>query len=291
MTEKPDRLLASSLPGTAILEMWPYIGIVGLKDPEEAFKVAGMVHVVLGAKDITKKFTHHVQIGVQVTDKTLRGKVTESRRNPKVADIPEMFRTALSFRDDFFTVVHYTPKNYESILDSVRKIMSLDNMYKNGWCHGLQLNGCFGKMNRGTLSRVKGAYPDLKVILQIPGEALTSMKAVKIARKLKEFNDLADYALIDPSGGRGQEMDVESGLKVAKAILGQTGIDVAFAGGLKGSNVFDIVTRLREGLGHTNFSIDAEGGLRDKLGEGYGNDDFNLRKAEEYFRNAVRAFQ
>jgi len=272
--------------------MRPYIGIVGLKNEDEVFRTAGMVHVALGAREKTQKLIHLVQIGVQVTDRTLRGEVTESRRNPKVADIPGMFRTAMSFREDFFTVVHYTSKNHDLIFESVRKILGLEDMYKNGWCHGIQLNGCFGKIKPEVLSGIKDAYPDLKIILQLNGGVLESMNEPEIARELVKFGGLTDYVLIDPSGGRGQKLDVGLSLEVAKEILYITNrVAVAFAGGLRGSNVFGVVNRLRGGLRKKDFSIDAEGGLRDKVGEGYGNDNFNLCKAESYFKEAVRAFR
>lgn len=265
----------------------PYIGIVGIKNIEEGLITARIINAVLADRNIL----HQPQIGVQVTDRTLRGEITESRRNPKVAEIPDIFSAILGVRKYIFNVVHYTAKDPAFIYDSVCKIFQLGDMYEKNICRGLQLNGNFGKVTPEIIFRIKAEYPELKIILQIPGEALRAMSVDQVVGELVKFNDLVDYTLIDPSGGRGQEMNVQSGIQLAERIMENTSVGAALAGGLNFSNVERIVMELRQGLGTADFSIDAEGGLRDKVGEGYGNDDFNPRKAEDYFRNAVRAFE
>ncbi len=265
----------------------PYIGIVGIKNIDEGLITARIINAILGKR----KILHQPQIGVQVTDRTLRGEVSESRRNPKVIEIPDIFAATLGVREDIFNVVHYTAKDPEFIYDSVCKIFQLGDMYGRGISRGLQLNGNFGKVTPEIISRIKIEYPELKVILQIQGDALVLMNNVQIVDELKKFNGLVDHTLIDPSGGKGQEMNVPAGIKLAKGIIENTSVGAALAGGLNFFNVGKIVHELRAGLGTDNFSIDAEGGLRDKIGEGYGNDDFNPRKAEDYFQNAVRAFE
>ncbi len=265
----------------------PYIGIVGIKNIEEGLVTARIIDDILADGNIL----HQPQIGVQVTDRTLRGEITESRRNPKVVEIPDIFTSILGVRNDIFNVVHYTAKDSAFIHDSVCKIFQLGDMYEKNICRGLQLNGNFGKVTPEIISRIKASYPELKIILQIPGEALTAMSGAQVIGELVKFNGLADYTLIDPSGGRGQEMNVQSGIQLAEGIMENTFVGAALAGGLNFSNVGRVIRELREGLGTNNFSIDAEGGLRDKVGEGYGNDDFNPKKAEDYFRNAVRAFE
>ncbi|MDE2020757.1 MAG: hypothetical protein KGJ13_10510, partial [Patescibacteria group bacterium] len=197
---------------------------------------------------------------------------------------------ALELNEDIFTVVHFTSKVPDVIYDSVVKIMRLGGMYEKGLCKGLQVNNNFGKITPGIMAGIKATYPKLKIILQIQEDALAVMDTDQIIAELKRFNDIADYTLVDPSGGKGQEMDVRSGIRLANAIRKNTNIGAALAGGLSQSNIERIVQELAAGLGTDNFSIDAEGGLRDRIGEGYGNDIFNPQKAGGYFRGAVEAF-
>jgi phosphoribosylanthranilate isomerase len=158
------------------------------------------------------------------------------------------------------------------------------------YLNGIQLNGVFGTITPEVLAGIRAKYPRLEIILQIHQKALDSMLVKEIIAKLKDFDELVDCVLIDPSGGRGEEMDVAHAGILGNLILNHTLISVGFAGGLKGDNVGRIVGELRRRLGTSNFSIDAEGGLRDRVGEGYGNDKFNAVKAYKYFQNATEAF-
>lgn len=265
----------------------PYIGIVGVKDMTEALMAATIVDLALqGAK-----IPHQPQIGVQVTDRTLRGEATESKRNPPVSEIPLIFAAALRVRRDILTVVHYTTKDPARLRGNVDAIMNLGDMYASGLCKGLQLNQVFGNLDPENLAHILEVYPDLQIILQVPKGALKSMSVDGIIAELKKFDGLANYALIDPSGGCGEEMDVDAGITLAAAIMEKTAVAPALAGGLTGDNVGDIIPRIRKGLGTDLFSVDAERGLRDKLGEGYGNDRFNPVKTEWYSRNTVAAFK
>lgn len=65
---------------------------------------------------------------------------------------------------------------------------------------------------------------------------------------------------------------------------------VGFAGGLTGDNVWSRVHSLRRALGTTNFCIDAEGGLRDKITDAYGDDLLNPEKVSHYVSNAFQAY-
>ncbi|MBI2063867.1 MAG: hypothetical protein HYT65_02650 [Candidatus Yanofskybacteria bacterium] len=264
----------------------PYIGVVGVKNIKEAFQVADMLREAMSGRPDT----HLAQVGVQVTTRTLHGEITESRRNPIVSEIPEIFKAAVSIKANVFPVVHFTTREHEKIPQFVDKILQLSNGYLAQHDFGLQLNGAFGKIAPEALASIRSKYPRLKLILQLHRKVLDTMPITDIVTHLKEMETLIDYVLIDPSGGRGEEMDVSAGAFLAKQIINQTPIAVGFAGGLRGDNVAKIVGELRNKLGMNNFSIDAEGGLRDKVGEGYGNDDFNIKKAQKYFINAVQAF-
>lgn len=273
----------------------PYIGIVGVKNVSESIAAADAIKGALAGKQLI----HVPQLGAQVTRTTLEGgQSSTSRRNPVVTDIPMMFRTARRMVPELFTVVHFTPKDPAIVAESVRKIFTMEDMYEMGTCRGLQLNGQFGKITPDILAEVKSEFPELSIILQLHGSVLEKRPRQDIVDELFQLSHSIEYVLIDPSGGRGQEMDVAAGAELASKILyevpaygtrGNLPIQVGLAGGLHGGNVGRIVGILRRLVG-TPVSIDAEGGLRDKVGEGYGNDDFNIRKAEKYFSEAIGAF-
>ncbi|MBI2035688.1 MAG: hypothetical protein HYT12_03330 [Candidatus Liptonbacteria bacterium] len=264
----------------------PYIGIVGVKNIEEAISASASIHYVLNNFPIS----HRGQVGVQVTTRTLRGEKTESKRNPVVTDIPEIFRAALATRDDIFTAVHFTTREYPALYDSVCKIFDMENMYADNICRGLQLNMQFGNLHYGMMEKIRIRYPELQIIMQLHRTALETMSHGAIVFGLKSYNNCIDYVLIDPSGGRGEELVPASCVSLAERIQEHNDLAIGFAGGFNQFNVARLVEEISGWLGSNDFSIDAESGLRNKLGVGYGNDTYSPKKALAFFHNAAATF-
>ena len=114
----------------------------------------------------------------------------------------------------------------------------------------------------------------------------------ELAVAIGKYQDLVDYCLIDPSGGRGIEFDLEKSLKIYSE-LKRTSPDltIGFAGGFTAENTASRLQNIVGGIGESNFSIDAEGGLRDKITEKQGDDAVNIGKVEAYLKAASRIFK
>lgn len=266
----------------------PYIGIVGMSSISE---MRDATLTIFNAMDKYIAVPHMGQVGVQVTDRTLQGELTHNWRCPKVVDISAMFREALAIKDDLFTVIHYTTKAPEVLFESVRKLFSNGDMYRDCLVGGLQLNGGFARTLPIELEKIHTAYPDVRIIQQLPHHMLYGMSADEIMKGIGLREKYLSYVLIDPSSGIGREMDVSFGIALAGWLLQGTGLAVGLAGGLRSENVGRMVRMIAAGLGMKDFSIDAEGGLRDKIDdEDYGHDLFNPDKADTYFLAAVREF-
>lgn len=272
----------------------PYIGITGVRNADEAAGAAPMILRALS--DETPRCGHRGEIGVQVTDRTLRGLPTANRRCPDVTDVPDMFKRVLECEREFrahgkiMTAIHYTTKEPKDLFRSVRYLLSIGDMYDKRLVRGLQLNGGFERTPLSELQEVRNAYPAIEIIQQIPVKVLNILSAEEITKELKAREEYLNYVLIDPSGGLGKEMDVAAGSVLARAIIENTSLAVGFAGGLKGGNIGHIICQIAAELGTKDFSIDAEGGLRDRIGEGYGNDLYNSDKANDYFLAAAKEF-
>jgi hypothetical protein len=269
------------------MAMQPYIGIVGVTNPSEAVIAASIIEEYL-----PRQHSHIGQIGVQVNDKSLGCEVTPiNRRLPKVTHIPEMFDCASRIHDRVFNVIHFTTKKPDTLFESVRKLMSIGNMYTDRLCQGIQFNGGFDRVKKAELEKISDAYPDLKIIMQIPESDISSFRFEAIAHELGELEEYLDYVLIDPSGGLGKVMDVSRSVSLAKKIKAATiDLSLGFTGGFRGDNAQPIIFEIQELFGVRLFSVDAEGALRDRRGDGYGNDDFNGDKGIFFFKNAAAAF-
>ncbi len=65
---------------------------------------------------------------------------------------------------------------------------------------------------------------------------------------------------------------------------------MGFGGGFTGENIIPRSSELVKEIGNNGFSLDAEGGLRDKLSEDYGNDLYNPEKVRHYIQQAAKVF-
>ena len=271
----------------------PYIGIVGITSMFDAIWTAKMVQRVLCK---TGYPLHAPQIGVQVSERSLRGEKNQNRRLPAIEEIYGIFDNALHYHKEIFTVIHFSPKNFLDLESSIDKIFEKMGGYDPKNVRGLQLNKVLTKITPDQLARIRENYPQLKIIVQMHKEFLTDFPISVMMHSFSKIEPYGDYFLIDASGGTGTPMNPRLASFVAKNMLDFCSASkLGFAGGLNGKTVAKSLTEIKRRMGAKmdgiRFSIDAEGGLRDRLGEGYGNDKYNRKKAEAYFTNAVKTFQ
>ena len=251
----------------------PYLGVTGLTTVDQVKSTCSdfrRFHSLI-------RSSHLSMAGFLVSYKTLNGE-EGSKRYPKVKDLRELLEAA---GEEIFTTIHYNSRE-DHLADQVSRVF--DGIYQDNLCKGLQLN--ISWPNSRQVSKIKHKFPGMKIIFQVSHKAMSGYNSRTLARNVRDKygNDLS-YALIDPSGGREQRFEIDSSFEVYGELRDRCPeLTVGFAGGLTGSIVRDRVNRLTKKIGNTNFSIDAEGGLRD------GKDELNPDKVRNYIMSSALAF-
>jgi hypothetical protein len=248
----------------------PYIGITG-------FMTTGEINEVL---DVLPRGTNRqVMVGVLVSSKTLRGIPNKwPQRYPKPDELSQIFTE----RREALNLLHFNTKEPEHLLEDMLLAQSMAGPN----CHGFQLNIAWP--DKEVLKQYRNRKPEHAsqrgvVVLQVGGKALDECgrDAAKIAARVHEYEYLADYVLIDPSGGIGQEFDVDFARQCFIELESQTTyMGYGIAGGLHVGNL----DRLTSLLGDFSFSIDAEGKLRNT------EDNLDVAVARAYLSGADALF-
>ena len=269
----------------------PYIGFVGIKNLDE----------VLAVSQITQKFAAlnfgpMIQVGVQINKKVIEGLDFENnlRLSSDMKEVRSIFEYTKRFIPNVFNVAHYSEKDKSKIIQRILHIFGETGIYFDKLCQAVQLDGYLGDIEPKTLRSIKNKYPDLAIIMQVNRNLIGDFSDSNIdfiLNNLKWLSDFIGYCLIDCSGGEGRPMNLAKNVYLALRIRHHLpDLAIGFSGGLNGENAFFIVSRLMRMLKSDNFSIDAESGLRNKLGDGYGNDIFNKEKIRGFFRESLKAF-
>jgi len=246
----------------------PYVGVTGKPTQDviwtclEAFSAAG----------INMGSNHIPMIGFVFSDKTLYnipssdGKVRYQQKEKLRSGLEIIGGQALS-------MIHYytdeeTQRRYDlpDLPKQIKEIFEGMKLYEHGICRALQLNRAWPKVE--DLNRVISDFPELKIVLQLPKRTLeTSPKKKtsprKIAKKLKEYEGLIKYALIDLSGGKGIDFDLNHSVKVyqeCRSLCPET--ILGFAGCLSEENLEERVNALKTEIGNPDWCIDVESGIK-----------------------------
>lgn len=249
--------------------MKPYIGITGFMTQTE-------VRAVLGA--MRKEDSRKLMVGVLASQKTVQGKENKwPHRYPRAEDIAEIFTNHAAV----LNLIHYNTKEPETLYDQLMAITE-----RGGPClHGFQLNLAWPDPK--ALIAYRARYPKKIIVLQIGSAAFTSVNnypyllAERIAQNY-ECKGLADYVLLDPSGGYGKPFDTATARRYLNALKAR-GIKCYFgvAGGLSPTTLTLVEPLVKE---FPDLSIDAEGRLRDV------NDTLDLPVAIDYVLHALQMF-
>ncbi len=257
----------------------PYVGVSGVSAAGEARNVVSLMR----RSGFTMQAGHIPMMGLQVSWKSLDfGLSKGNNRVPRLGDLPLILEAV---KGEVFPTIHYYTKRQEKVVTEIEKVIEYNSIYDSGLVGGLQINGVFPKPD--SLEELKKAYPSLKLTLQT---RIYRNEIETLAEELAAYHGIIDYALLDSSGGRGREFDSKQMIE-AYRILKDKGLEagIVFAGGITGENVVHKIKTLVKETGEKGFSIDAEGGLRDRLGDGYGNDRLNLDKVSAYLKGASEA--
>jgi hypothetical protein len=250
-----------------------YIGVTGFTNEAE-------IREVLLAYPSDAR--HRLMVGVLMDNQTLAGKKNEQpARYPERGAIAQIFvehRNALN-------LVHYHTSSRGDVL--LAELMAARRL-AGPRCHGFQLNVKWpdpATLRAYHQSNKVAAKPQRDVIVLQCGPAAMAETAgaTELARRVTAYNGLVDYALVDPSAGRGEPFNAP----FASEAFGEISkvapdIGLGVAGGLSAETVGELSALLRT---YADFSIDAEGRLRDS------NDNLNIAAAIAYSKAANKLFQ
>ena len=176
-------------------------------------------------------------IGVLVNDKTLH--------DEKVKDQPKRFvdvhNLATIFQKDplLINIIHLSLEDKRALLPSLERLTMLGGSN----LHGFQLNvvwpdpSALCKFRKKWL-KTKRSQPWL--ILQISKKTLEEIdyNSVNLCKKLLEYKNCITDVLIDPSGGKGELLDIDEMEKFIRAITFEhPGVGIGIAGGLTAENI------------------------------------------------------
>lgn len=245
----------------------PYIGVTGFTRQSE---------IKFALESIPHNGTHRLMVGVLMSSKTLRGEQNKwPNRYPRKEDVAGIFV------DDprALNLVHYSTDNPTTLVNQLQEIEALAGEAFDGF----QLNVPWPLVE--DIRKYRESSPDTFIVLQIGSHALNSLLEDVIAStaKLVAYRDLIDAILIDPSGGKGEPINIEYATAILRlvsepSIIG--GLGIGIAGGLGPDTLFDLDSIVRE---FPTISIDAEGRLRDAFNE----DRINLDRVRIYLEDGL----
>ncbi len=258
-------------------ECKPYVGVSGISTVKEARKVIS----IFKETGFNLKARSMPMVGLQLLSESLGSVFGASRRSPDLEQLPDILKLV---NLDVFSTIHYSTADAWSFVKDIEAILNIDEIYEQGLVGGLQINRILPSEKQ--VQKLRDNYPKLKLILQISPIITDTINIHLLSKRLATSYPKFDYLLIDASLGTGTELN-ENYCSVTYRAIRENGVTtpVVFAGGLSGSNVRSKVNQLKNSI-KEGFSIDAEGSLRDKLGEGYGNDVLNMEKVSAYLAGA-----
>lgn len=267
------------------MENKPYIGITGFTTRREVSRA----EMLFNQFRITKESSHIPMFGFLVSYKYLNKNdpYPHDNRYPSISKLFDLLlRTQYWYA---FRTIHYNTHNNEKFFDELDVLLSYVDVYGNeleGLIEGIQLN--IKKPSPKEIEKIRDHYPGISIILQLNERYGNGVSIEKLTEKI--FNDFpsisnCEYILIDTSRGKGKPIDINFAIKKYCAIKRiNPKIQVGFAGGFSGDNVFIRTIELYDSLLSQDFCIDAEGQLRD-------HSKIDLFKLEAYIQNFSKAIQ
>ncbi|MDE1869296.1 MAG: hypothetical protein KGH60_05035 [Candidatus Micrarchaeota archaeon] len=265
----------------------PYVCVSGPSTKEEVVELISLFRFY----GMNKESEPMASLGFQCSKKVLTfGHSEGNKRMPHINRLPELLREA---QGSVFSVLHYYTPDTTGVFSDIARVLEMNDIYSRGLLNGLQLNGLYPSPNGpAQVQKIKKAYPEMKIILQVKPNSASGMAADQAASNLvSNYYENIDYIILDASGGMGKMMDVKAASE-AFAALCANGFDkgITFAGGLNGENVYKTMLFINQAIGTNQFSIDVEGGIRVKVGEGNNNDVLVMKSAALYLRGAAEAY-
>jgi len=245
----------------------PYIGITGFMSRSEVESILEIMPT--HAKRL-------LMVGVLVSWKTIRG---IANKYPNRYPVPHKIAEIFPNNDSALNLIHYNTDEKETLCE---QLVALTDSWGGMNLHGYQLNIAWPDPR--AIEKYRHVFPDKQIVLQIGKHAFQMIdhSPEQLSAKVKEYDGLIHYVLLDPSGGHGELLDVEKARQYLDALT-ETKMDIGLgvAGGLSPMTLNHIVPLIQD---FPNLSIDAEGRLRDT------SDNLHISIALEYLDKFRYAF-
>lgn len=245
----------------------PYIGVTGFMFPDQ-------VVAALESADF-KKADRLLMVGVLASSKTIQGLTNKwPHRYPEFERIKDIFQD----HESCLNLIHYNTKEPETLTEQLLKVTDVAGPN----LHGFQLNIAWP--NPLSIQKYKDEHPDKVIVLQVGGGAFSMINhsPEMLEDMVKSYLGIADYVLLDPSGGLGQELNpfvMRGYLSAIEKHEKEIGLGVA--GGLS-STTLNLIEPLVKYF--PNLSMDAEGRLRTA------EDNLDKLKVKDYLQKSLDMF-
>ncbi|MFA6515036.1 MAG: hypothetical protein WCT42_02095 [Candidatus Paceibacterota bacterium] len=246
----------------------PYIGITGFMSPEEVSDTLKGINF--------QKANRLLMVGVLASSKSLKGITNKwPGRYPSISEMENIFLD----NENCLNLVHFNTKEPENLLSQLLEVTD----YSGENFNGFQLNIAWPSVR--VLEAYKKFYEKKCIVLQIGGDAFNevSHSPQKLADKVhREYADLIDYVLLDPSDGTGKPFDpiiAKNYLEALGAKRNNFGLGVA--GGLSPTTLNLVEPLVKD---FPELCIDAEGRLRTI------EDELDVQIAIDYVQKSLKLF-
>ncbi|MFA6461950.1 MAG: hypothetical protein WCV90_06825 [Candidatus Woesearchaeota archaeon] len=244
----------------------PYVGITGFKRIEE---IEGVNRIV---REEFSSSPYQVMFGYLCSEKRLANLEQEGKLSPALSHLPKVISAA---DPSVLTMIHYHSTNKENLAQQVERVFTRDNIYSSGSCQSLQLNVDWPPLNE--VERIITLFPEMKIVLQLPQRAMEGRSISEIADLASTYAPFIAYTLVDPSGGKGKEIDLPFVKELVYSLQEKMPqVNHGFAGGFCAENIEERLALFPKGI-----SFDAQGKIRSETG-------LDLDKCTLYLKTASR---
>lgn len=262
----------------------PYVGVTGITRVREAEAIAE-IFVTEGLAE--EASSHNGMIGLLASQRTLSRNFQGRIKYPTLERILEIFAIT---KGRAFNTLHYHTYRSATLAHQLEELLGQRGLYSDRLCQGVQLNISWPPP--AEVEKIRMTFPDLKIILQLGPKVLTENDPEYIVANLAPYQELINYVLIDPSGGRGRVFKVNTIAPTSNQIREiHPDLPLVFAGGFDGRNVRTRLWLLYQTVGITNFGIDAEDGLRVRQRNKQLLTPLSIPRARRYVQNAALFFK
>lgn len=261
-----------------------YVGITGFKTKKEVENVG---HVIKEIGMLETPFSDNWRVvpmfGFLSSFKRMQNVWEGGTSSAAIVDLKSIIEATPDYA---LPMVHYSTPNKENLADEVIKLF--EHLYGDV-CDGLQINMAWPQFEQ--VDKIKQKFPFLEIVLQLPHNAMKDKSIDEIAQKVAQYNRIG-YVLVDPSGGKGTEFDINECTKLLQTLQrspmpasAARKPTLCIAGGFSGDNVYNRVIEIGKNL-EARFSIDAQGKLRTD-----DNENLDINKCKQYLLNSTYAMR